>query len=53
MDIDAKATFKELSFQEGDHILHRLFWQNLAPAAYLFSFNNITTDLTFKTLSFF
>ena len=33
MDIDMKATLKELSFQAGGHILHRLFWENLAPAA--------------------
>jgi Fe-Mn family superoxide dismutase len=32
-DIDMKATLKELSFQAGGHILHLLFWQNLAPAA--------------------
>ena len=28
-----KAALKELSFQAGGHILHWLFWQNLAPAA--------------------
>src|SRR5512139_1251997 len=33
MDIDMKATLKELSFQAGGHILHLLFWQNLAPSA--------------------
>jgi superoxide dismutase, Fe-Mn family len=32
-DLDLKATQKELSFQAGGHILHLLFWQNLAPAA--------------------
>src|SRR5512137_1251604 len=32
-DMDMKATLKELSFQAGGHILHRLFWENLAPAA--------------------
>jgi Fe-Mn family superoxide dismutase len=32
-DVDMKATLKELSFQAGGHILHWLFWQNLAPAA--------------------
>jgi Fe-Mn family superoxide dismutase len=32
-DVDLKATLKELSFQAGGHILHHLFWQNLAPAA--------------------
>ena len=32
-DLDMKATLKELSFQAGGHILHWLFWQNLAPAA--------------------
>jgi Fe-Mn family superoxide dismutase len=31
-DLDMKATQKELSFQAGGHILHHLFWQNLAPA---------------------
>lgn len=31
-DFDTKATFKELSFHIGGHILHSLFWQNLAPA---------------------
>ncbi len=32
-EIDMKAALKELSFQAGGHILHLLFWQNLAPAA--------------------
>jgi Fe-Mn family superoxide dismutase len=32
-DLDMKATAKELSFQAGGHLLHSLFWQNLAPAA--------------------
>ncbi|MDO8639749.1 MAG: superoxide dismutase [bacterium] len=32
IDLDAKATLKELSFQVGGHILHSLFWQNLTPA---------------------
>jgi Fe-Mn family superoxide dismutase len=31
-DFDAKATFKDLSFQVGGHLLHSLFWKNLAPA---------------------
>ncbi|MBI2042558.1 MAG: superoxide dismutase [Candidatus Nealsonbacteria bacterium] len=31
-DLDMKATLKELSFHVGGHILHSLFWQNLAPA---------------------
>jgi Fe-Mn family superoxide dismutase len=30
-DVDIKATQKELSFQAGGHILHGLFWKNLAP----------------------
>jgi len=30
-DIDAKATFKELSFHIGGHYLHSLFWENLTP----------------------
>jgi Fe-Mn family superoxide dismutase len=32
-DVDQKATLKELSFQAGGHVLHSLFWQNMAPAA--------------------
>jgi superoxide dismutase, Fe-Mn family len=32
-DVDMKATLKELSFQVGGHVLHRLFWQNMVPAA--------------------
>jgi Fe-Mn family superoxide dismutase len=32
-DLDMKATLKELSFQVGGHVLHRLFWQNMIPAA--------------------
>lgn len=31
-DVDMKATLKELSFHIGGHILHSLFWQNLAPS---------------------
>lgn len=31
-DLDMKATLKELSFHVGGHILHSLFWGNLAPA---------------------
>jgi Fe-Mn family superoxide dismutase len=31
-DVDIKSTLKELSFQAGGHILHLLFWKNLAPA---------------------
>ena len=30
-DFDTKATFKELSFHIGGHLLHSLFWGNLAP----------------------
>lgn len=30
-DLDVKATLKELSFNIGGHILHTLFWGNLAP----------------------
>ena len=30
-DFDTKATFKELSFHIGGHILHSLFWKNIAP----------------------
>jgi Fe-Mn family superoxide dismutase len=28
-DFDTKATFKELSFHIGGHVLHSLFWENL------------------------
>jgi Fe-Mn family superoxide dismutase len=31
-DIDMKATLKEMSFHIGGHLLHSLFWENLAPA---------------------
>jgi len=31
-DLDIKSTLKELSFQIGGHLLHSLFWENLAPA---------------------
>ncbi|MCX5834651.1 MAG: superoxide dismutase [Deltaproteobacteria bacterium] len=30
-DLDVKATLKELSFHIGGHVLHTLFWGNLAP----------------------
>jgi Fe-Mn family superoxide dismutase len=30
-DIDTKATYKELSFHIGGHVLHSLYWENLAP----------------------
>lgn len=31
IDIDIKATLKELSWNIGGHVLHSLFWENLAP----------------------
>jgi len=31
VDMDMKSTLKELSFNIGGHILHSLFWGNLAP----------------------
>ena len=31
-DFDTKATYKEMSFHIGGHLLHYLFWDNLAPA---------------------
>jgi Fe-Mn family superoxide dismutase len=30
-DADMKATLKELSFNVGGHILHSIFWENMAP----------------------
>ena len=30
-EIDVKAILKELSFNIGGHLLHSLFWANLAP----------------------
>jgi len=30
-DLDIKSTLKELSFNIGGHVLHSLFWGNLAP----------------------
>ncbi|MEM2875590.1 MAG: superoxide dismutase [Candidatus Bathyarchaeia archaeon] len=32
IDLDVKSTLKELSFNIGGHLLHSLFWDNLAPA---------------------
>lgn len=31
-DLDMKAIAKELSFHLGGYVLHRLFWENMAPA---------------------
>jgi len=31
VDLDIKSTLKALSFNIGGHILHSLFWPNLAP----------------------
>ncbi len=31
-DVDVKASLKELSWNIGGHLLHSLFWANLAPA---------------------
>ena len=31
VDFDTKSTFNELSFQIGGHVLHSLFWKNIAP----------------------
>jgi Fe-Mn family superoxide dismutase len=31
-DIDQKAVLKELSFHIGGHMLHSIFWENMAPA---------------------
>ena len=31
-ELDMKAMLKELSFHTGGHLLHSLFWENLAPA---------------------
>ncbi|MEM0052853.1 MAG: superoxide dismutase [Nitrososphaeria archaeon] len=31
LEIDLKATLKELSWNIGGHLLHSLFWENLAP----------------------
>ena len=31
-DFDVKSTLKELSFNIGGHLLHSLFWGNLAPS---------------------
>jgi Fe-Mn family superoxide dismutase len=31
IDLDVKSTLKELSFNIGGHLLHSLFWENLAP----------------------
>ena len=31
-DIDMKALLKDLSFNVGGHLLHSIFWENMAPA---------------------
>ncbi len=31
-DLDFKAVAKELAFNSGGHVLHSLFWENMAPA---------------------
>ena len=31
-DYDTKATYKEMSFHIGGHLLHYIFWENLGPA---------------------
>ncbi len=31
-DIDMKSTLKELSFNIGGHVLHSMYWANMAPA---------------------
>ena len=31
-EIDVKAVLKELAFNIGGHLLHSIFWENLAPA---------------------
>src|SRR3989304_7904192 len=31
-ELDMKSTLKELSFHIGGHMLHSIFWENLAPA---------------------
>jgi len=31
VDLDVKSTLKELSWNIGGHLLHSLFWKNLAP----------------------
>ena len=31
-DLDVKSTLKELSFNIGGHVLHSLFWPNMAPS---------------------
>lgn len=33
LDLDLKATLKELSFHIAGHLLHSLFWSNLTPAS--------------------
>lgn len=33
IDLDMKAALKELSFHVSGHVLHSMFWRNLAPVA--------------------
>ncbi|MCL1978257.1 MAG: superoxide dismutase [Candidatus Bathyarchaeota archaeon] len=32
IDIDTKAVLKDLAFNVGGHLLHSIFWENLAPS---------------------
>ena len=31
-EVDMKALLKELSFNIGGHLLHSIFWENMAPS---------------------
>ena len=44
IDLDIKSTLKELSFQIGGHLLHSLFWNNLAPAGTTNESNKLLID---------
>lgn len=43
-DFDAKAVLKELSFNIGGHVLHSLFWGNIAPAGKGGAMNSSLSD---------
>ncbi|MCX6712000.1 MAG: superoxide dismutase [Candidatus Woesearchaeota archaeon] len=44
IDLDIKSTLKELSFQIGGHLLHSLFWNNLASAGTTNESNKLLID---------
>jgi len=53
VDLDLKSTLKSLSFNIGGHILHSLFWNNLAPAKQVESIGGMLSDVINKEFGSF